>query len=41
MIGGLHIFINSIAGSSDLGGLHGPVIGGLHIFVNSIAGCSD
>ena len=38
---GINIFINSIAGYSDLGGLHALVLGGLNIFVNSIAGCSD
>ena len=41
MLGGLHIFINRIAGYSDLGGLHALMLGGLNIFVNSIAGCSD
>ena len=41
MLGGFHIFISRIAGYSDLGGLHAPVLGGLRIFINSIAGYGD
>ena len=40
MIGGLNIFINSIAEYSDLGGFM-PVIEGLNIFINRNAGYSD
>ena len=38
---GINIFINSIAGYRDLGGLHALVIRGLHIFINRIVGFID